>query len=216
MSGLRLLPSPAPPEAPRMLQLFCHTDLNMKFPFPSLLNPLQRLFLPHLKHLRLQGASSQQSPLFVSWVMQVSTFPTLMGRLSRAGRVQSIKSGVINSCHRPSQQLWSTGSWLQLLLLMMKHQGSCLYLNFPFQFSDFYWKKPLFPQNFKTDGIQQPTLQSERQTQSSWNIKFYFGRKTSGLWILLLAKSLKGLEVDITHKKPLENTAPFWNFPCSP
>lgn len=61
-----LLPSPSTPEAPRMLQPFCHIDLNMlKFPFPSLLPP-QRLFLPHLKHLKLQGASSQQSPLFVS------------------------------------------------------------------------------------------------------------------------------------------------------
>lgn len=70
-------------DAPILLpHWFKHTQVL----FFSSPHPLQRLFLPHLKHLRLQGASSQQSALFVSWVMQVSTFPNLVGRLSRASR----------------------------------------------------------------------------------------------------------------------------------
>lgn len=121
-------------------------DLNvLSSLFPSLSQPStsETVFPTSQKQLRLQGASFLLSPLFVRWVMQVSTFLKFVQRLSRAERVQSIMLEVINSCYRPV--LWSTDSWLQLLLLMMRHQESCLYLNFPFQFSDFYWNKKLSP-----------------------------------------------------------------------
>lgn len=138
---------------------FCHTDLRWSSFFLSSPPPL-----PHLVNNR--GSKVPHSCcLFCLQVMQVSTLLKSVRRLSRAGRVKSIMLEVINSCYRPV--LWSTGSWLQLLLLTMKHQESCLYLCFPFQYSDFLLEQKTFSQDLKIAGIQQSTLQSESQTQSS-------------------------------------------------
>lgn len=138
---------------------FCHTDLCWSSFFLSSPPPL-----PHLINNR--GSKVPHSCcLLCLWVMQVSTLLKPVRRLSRAGRVQSIMLEVINSCYRPV--LWSISSWLQLLLLTMRHQESCLSLCYPFRFLDFLLEQETFSQDFKIAGIQQSTLQAERQTQSS-------------------------------------------------
>lgn len=172
-----VLPSQTHPHQ-ELSEPFCHTDLSWSSFFLSSPPPF-----PHLVNKR--GSKVLHSCcLFCFWVMQVSTLLKSVQRLSRAGRVQSIMLEVINSCYRPV--LWSTGSWLQLLLLTMRHQESCLYL-FPFPVFRFSNRTKNFLPRFQNRWDSAVNTAVRKPNTIKWSITFHFARRISDLWILLPA-----------------------------
>lgn len=147
--------------------------------------------------------------LFVRWVTQVSTFLKFVRSFSRAGRCRALCYKLLiaainhffdlqavdySSCSR----WWDTRSLTCTSISLSSFQIFTRTKNFPPEY-----------QNRLGSAIN---IADRKANTIKRSIKFYFTRGISGLRILLVAKSLKGLKVDITQKQTSREHSSFLKF----